>query len=196
MTVRQYLLKSGYPVIRFFQSLLGSHTAMAYNTGNAKPLVSFYGLHAISNDGTITKFDSWKGRKVLLVNTASDCGYTAQYSALEKLYRKYQDRLVIVAFPANDFKGQEQGSDQEIAAFCRINYGVTFPLMKKSTVLKGGAQNEVFRWLTDKRQNGWNDRAPTWNFSKYLVDENGILVACFSPYVSPLSASVQQAILS
>ena len=121
----------------------------------------------------------------MLVNTASNCGYTAQYKELEELYEKYKNQLVIIGFPANDFKEQEKGSDEEIAQFCRVNYGISFPLSKKSVVIKSPEQNPVFRWLTDKSRNGWNDKPPTWNFSKYLVNEEGTLTHYFDPAIPP-----------
>ena len=130
----------------------------------------------------------------MLVNTASNCGYTSQYDDLQKLYESFRDKLVIIAFPANDFKEQEKGSDEEIAEFCRVNYGVTFPLAAKSSVVKGKHQNEVFKWLSDETLNGWNDQEPTWNFCKYLVDEEGKLIKFFDTGVSPLSDDVKNAI--
>ena len=133
-----------------------------------------------------------KGKKLLLVNTASACGYTGQYAELEELYKKYKDQLVIIGFPANDFKQQEQKNDEEIAEFCKVNYGVTFLLAKKSSVIKGAEQHPVFAWLSDAGKNGWNDEEPTWNFCKYLVDEEGILKAFFPQTVSPLDKSVVQ----
>jgi len=102
--------------------------------------------------------------------------------------------LEIIAFPANDFKEQEKGPDEAIAAFCSINYGVSFPLVKKSIVIKGVAQHPVFRWLTDKGLNGWNDKPPSWNFAKYLVNEEGVLTHYFEPAVSPLSDAVRKAV--
>ena len=101
---------------------------------------------------------------------------------------------MIIAFPANDFKNQEAGTDEEIEKFCTFNYGVTFPLAKKSTVVRSAEQNEVFKWLSEKKLNGWNDKAPSWNFSKYLVDENGLLTHYFDPAISPLSDEVLRAI--
>jgi glutathione peroxidase len=100
----------------------------------------------------------------------------------------------VLGFPANDFKEQENGADEEIGRFCKINYGVTFTLFRKSSVIKGNDQNEVYRWLSDKNLNGWNDQEPTWNFAKYLVNEEGFLMHFFPPYVSPLSKSVLDAI--
>ena len=131
---------------------------------------------------------------MLLVNTASDCGYTGQYDELQKLYEEYQNKLIVIGFPANDFKEQEKGSDEEIAQFCKINYGVTFPLIKKSSVIKGNSQNEVYQWLSNKNLNGWNDQQPTWNFSKYLINEEGALTNYFAPFISPLSKDVIAAI--
>ena len=101
---------------------------------------------------------------------------------------------MVLGFPANDFKEQEKGTDDEIETFCKVNFGVTFPLMKKSIVIKGTGQNEVFQWLTDAGKNGWNNQAPTWNFSKYLVNEEGVLTHYFDTSVSPLSPEVINAI--
>ena len=135
-----------------------------------------------------------KGKKILLVNTASDCGYTAQYAGLQALHEKHFDKLVIVGFPANDFGAQEKGPDDGILEFCKVNFGVSFPLAKKSTVIKSLEQNEVYRWLTNEENNGWNNVAPTWNFCKYLVDEEGNLVNFFESGVDPMGTEINQAI--
>lgn len=190
MTFRQKLLKAVYPVFMLVQK----KSAHKLQNTQSVPGVPFYTLQSEANNGTTFSFEQLKGKKVLLVNTASDCGYTGQYEELQQLHQRYQNRLVILGFPANDFKEQEKGSDAEIAEFCKINYGVTFPLMKKSSVVKGAAQNPVFRWLTDAAQNGWNNQAPKWNFSKYLVNEEGILTNYFDPGVSPMSKEVTDAI--
>jgi glutathione peroxidase len=163
------------------------------NKGNLEAPQSFYSLSAHLNNNNELSFDSLRGKKVLLVNTASDCGYTNQYDDLQKLFEKNKDRLMIIAFPANDFKEQEKGSDQEIAQFCKINFGVTFPLAKKSSV-KGESKNEVFKWLSEKNKNGWNNKQPSWNFSKYLVNEQGLLTHYFDPAISPLSEEVIKAL--
>ena len=113
---------------------------------------------------------------------------------LQKLYETNKDKLVVIGFPANDFKEQEKGTDNEIAAFCKKNYGISFPLAAKSSVIKGEQQNEIFKWLSDKKLNGWNDQQPTWNFSKYLVNENGVLINYFDPAVSPASDEIKNAI--
>ena len=131
---------------------------------------------------------------ILLMNTASDCGYTNQYEDLQKLYEENKDSLVIIGFPANNFKEQEKGTDEEIAEFCKLNYGVSFPLAKKRSVIAGPDQHPIFQWLTDKNKNGWTSKKPSWNFSKYLVNENGILVNYFDPSISPTSSEVKDAI--
>ena len=194
MTLRQSLVKIFYPVIMFAGKISGSKNSILQNSSNTKPLTDFYSLKAIDNTGNEINFQQFKGKKILIVNTASDCGFTAQYEELQKLYTQYRNSLIIIGFPANDFKEQEQGNDETIAAFCKANFGVTFLLMKKSTVIKSAAQNEVFQWLTDKNKNGWNSQEPQWNFSKYLVNEHGILMNYFPSAVSPLSDEVIAAI--
>jgi glutathione peroxidase len=130
---------------------------------------------------------SLKGHKVLVVNTASECGFTPQYKQLEELYETYKDRgLVVIGFPSNDFGGQEPGSEQQIAAFCRKNYGVTFPMMAKVHT-KGPDQSPVYAWLTQKKRNGKLDSEVKWNFQKYLIDEEGRLVTVYPSAQEPLS---------
>ena len=183
-------MKIIYPVWMAF----GRSKDVQKNKANMQPPVSFYSLHASDNKGNDVSFEEFRGKKILLVNTASDCGFTPQYEDLEKLYQQYKNKLVILAFPANDFGEQEKGSNEEIESFCKINYGVTFPLMKKSVVVKSSDQNEIFKWLSDKSKNGWNDQEPTWNFCKYLVDEKGVLTNYYNSSVSPLSNEVIEAI--
>jgi len=186
MTIRQKILKAVYPV---FMRLQGKNGKILENEHKA-PAVPFHSLKAVTGSGAAYDFSQLKGKKVLIVNTASNCGYTGQYDELQQLYKRFENKLVILGFPANDFKEQEKGNDEEIAQFCKVNFGVTFPLMKKSSVVKSPTQNEVYQWLTDAAKNGWNSKAPSWNFSKYLVDENGILTHYFDPAVSPLSEQV------
>jgi len=194
MTARQKLLKAIYPVLTGYKKIFGKDLKMLSNGKNVQPVESFYNLSVKLNDGKELKFRELKGKKVLLVNTASDCGFTAQYDDLEKLYEEEKNKLTIIAFPANDFKEQEKGSDEEIARFCKLNFGVTFPLAIKASVIKQGNQQPVFQWLTDKAKNGWNNKQPSWNFSKYLVDEQGVLTNYFDPAISPLSDEVKKAI--
>jgi glutathione peroxidase len=194
MTPKQKILQLFYPVTRNIKKFVAGNTSVLINDAHKSPLKSFYSLSTVTNHGTLINFDQFKGKKVLLVNTASDCGYTGQYDELQKLYEQYQNKLFVLGFPANDFKEQEKGSDEEIAQFCKINYGITFPLIKKSSVIKGNSQNEVYQWLSNKNLNGWNDQQPTWNFAKYLVNENGVLTNYFAPFVSPLSKDVIAAV--
>ena len=194
MTVRQTVLRSIYPLLMFFSRSFGKRSRVLDNKRNIQPLQPFYNLSIQLNNGTILSFNSLKGRKLLLVNTASDCGYTHQYSDLQKLHEQYHDMLTVIGFPANDFKEQEKGSDEEIGNFCKINYGVTFPIALKGSVVRGNNQQNVFQWLTDKTKNGWNNHSPSWNFSKYLVSEEGVLMNYFGPAVSPLSKEVKMAI--
>ena len=194
MTVRQTVLKAVYPLWMSLNRLLGKRSKVLVNKKNIQPFQSFYSLSVQLNNGSFLSFDSLRGRKLLLVNTASDCGYTNQYSDLQKLYEKYDDKLTVIAFPANDFQQQEKGSDEEIGDFCKINFGVTFPVALKSSAVKGNGQQKVFQWLTDKTKNGWNNKPPSWNFSKYLINEEGILTNYFDPAISPLSEEVLKAI--
>lgn len=181
MTVRQKILRAVYPVFTGYNKLFSKNTKAFANDENIQPIESFYDLSIKLNDGEELKFDKLHGKKVLLVNTASDCGFTAQYADLEKLYEEHKDELMVIGFPANDFKHQEKGSDEKIAQFCKENYGVSFPLATKRSVIKGRDQQPVFQWLTDKSKNGWNNKQPSWNFSKYLVNEQGILINYFDP---------------
>jgi glutathione peroxidase len=192
MTLRQRLLKIIYPLWMVYARLTGKNISRG-NPRGVEGGRSFYELETVLNDGSTLSFSSLRGKKVLLVNTASDCGYTNQYEALQELYNRFEGALTIVAFPANDFKEQEKGDDAEIAAFCKLNYGISFPLARKS-IVKGNERNEVFRWLSDKQLNGWNDQQPTWNFSKYLVSEDGRLLRYFDPAISPLSEDMLQLI--
>ncbi len=164
----------------------GKNPGSTNQTINRTMKTSFYKLSATLNNGEQLDFLSLRGKKVLIVNTASKCGFTNQYADLEKLSERYKDKLVIIAFPANDFANQENGSDEEISEFCKVNYGVTFPIAKKAGVIKNEDQQLVFKWLTDKNMNGWNDQAPEWNFNKYLISENGDLLRYFESSVAPL----------
>lgn len=193
MTYRQKVLKAVYPAWMWLSRITGNNKTVLSNI-TAQPQVSFYSLKGRLNNGNEIDFSSLRGKKVLLVNTASDCGYTDQYAELQTLYEKYNNSLVVLGFPANDFKQQEKGTDEEIEKFCKLNFGVRFPLMKKSVVIRSDHQNEVFKWLTDSSKNGWNTKQPSWNFCKYLVNENGILTNYFGSSISPLSSDVKNAI--
>ncbi len=150
---------------------------------------SVYDFKVPGLDGNEINFADFKGKKILIVNTASKCGLTPQYEGLEKLYEKYKDKLVIVGFPANNFKEQEPGSNEEIAEFCKRNYGVTFPMAEKISV-KGDDTHELYVWLkAQANAKGFADPV-TWNFGKFLVNEKGELVATFSPKTQPMSEEI------
>jgi glutathione peroxidase len=144
-----------------------------------------------SIEGATIDFASFKGKKILIVNTASECGYTPQYEDLQKLYDQYKSKLVVVGFPANNFNGQEPGSDTEIRAFCKARYGVSFPLASKVSV-KGNDMAPIYKWLTSKSENGVLDATIGWNFNKFLLDENGKLLAFFPSKVKPMSDEILQ----
>ncbi len=150
-----------------------------------------YGFTLPLNDGTPKALKDYEGKVLLIVNTASKCGFTPQYEGLEKLYETYKDKgFVVLAFPSNDFLGQEPGSDVEIAQFCRLNYGVTFPVFKKSRV-KGKDMNPLYRFLT--KQSGF-DGDISWNFNKFLVDRKGRVVARFGSRTSPQDGDLVKAV--
>ena len=140
--------------------------------------------------GDTFDFAQLKGKKIMIVNTASKCGLTPQYEKLEALYDQYKGKnFVIVGFPANDFMSQEPGSNEEIESFCKMNYGVTFPMMAKISV-KGKEMHPVYQFLTEKVKNGLEDNKVEWNFQKYLIDENGHLAKVSSPRIQPDDASI------
>lgn len=142
-----------------------------------------------SIDGKTIKLSDFKGKKILFVNTASECGYTPQYKQLEELHKKHGNKVVVIGFPCNDFGGQEPGSEKEIAAFCEKNYGVTFLMAEKITV-KGDKTHPIYKWLTSKELNGVKDSQVRWNFHKFLVDENGQLIDSYGSSVKPLGDEI------
>lgn len=154
---------------------------------------SFYDLSINSLDGKPIKFADFKGKKILCVNTASECGYTKQYEGLQKLSELYKGKLVIIGFPCNQFGGQEPGGSEEIGAFCKKNFGVTFPLTEKIDV-KGDKQHPVYQWLCQKSNNNVGDYQVKWNFNKFLIDEQGNLQAYFPSSVKPESEELAAAI--
>lgn len=184
-TLKQKVLRKMYPMIRKMGKK-GKNGTVLFNEEKTAPSSSFYELKAHLSTNKELPFSNYKGKKVILVNTASNCGYTGQYSELQSLHERFGDTLQIIAFPANDFAEQEKSNDSEIAQFCQLNYGVTFPVAVKGVVIKNTQQQQIFKWLTDKNLNGWNEHAPDWNFGKYIIDEKGILTHYFGPSVSPL----------
>lgn len=141
-----------------------------------------------SIEGAEIDFADFKGKKILVVNVASECGYTPQYQQLQELYDNFKEKLVVVGMPCNDFGGQEPGSDSEIQSFCSVRYGVTFPLATKINILKN--THPIYQFLTRKSENGLEDSEVRWNFQKYLLDENGFFVKILPPSVSPLDDEI------
>ncbi len=191
---RKYIISMGllYSILCFFgckQIKSKPEDTMIDRPNFYEYVSSTPGAKVKSIDGTEIDFGQYKGKKVLIVNVASECGYTPQYEDLQKLYEQYGDKLVILGFPANNFGGQEPGSNEEIQAFCKKNYGVTFPLFEKISVL-GDDMHPLYKWLTNKELNGWNEQKPKWNFSKYLLDENGNLIKYYSSTVKPFDNEI------
>jgi len=150
---------------------------------------SIYDFKVPGLEGGAIDFSAYKGKKILIVNTASECGLTPQYEGLEKLYNQYKNNLVIIGFPANNFGGQEPGSNNDIKAFCKKNYGVTFPMAEKISV-KGDDTHELYKYLKAQAvAKGFADPV-TWNFGKFLVNEKGELIATFSPRTTPMSEEI------
>jgi glutathione peroxidase len=150
---------------------------------------SIYDFKVPSIDGGVIDFATFKGKKILIVNTASECGSTPQYEGLEQLYKKHKDKLVIVGFPANNFGSQEPGSNEQIKEFCKKNYGVSFPMASKISV-KGDDISPIYKWLCNKSENGVMDATITWNFNKFLLDEKGNLLYHFETKVEPMSEEI------
>jgi len=167
--------------------LTGVGIKVTSNTNKMQSKVNFYNLQAQAINGDVIKFESLTGKKILIVNLASQCGYTPQYREVEELYKLYKDKLIILGFPSNDFGNQEPGTDAEIEQFCKISFGVTFPVFQKDHV-KGKNKQPVYKWLCNADKNGWNDKEPAWNFYKYLIDEEGNLDKIFPSSVSPHAA--------
>lgn len=152
---------------------------------------SIYDFTVDGLEGKEIKFANFKGKKILIVNTASKCGLTPQYEGLEELYKTYGNKLVIVGFPANNFMGQEPGSNEEISAFCKRNYGVSFPMAQKISV-KGSDIHPLYKFLKEQAKAKKLEDPVSWNFGKFLLDEKGELIATFSPRTTPMSEEITQ----
>ncbi len=154
------------------------------------PATPFHDLMATDIHANPFAFSELKGHKVLVVNTASECGFTQQYQQLQELYEQYKDKgLIIVGFPSNDFGGQEPGDEKTIASFCEKNYQVTFPMMSKVST-KGSGQHAVYQWLTHKAQNGYADSQVKWNFQKYMINEDGSMHGMMASAEDPMSETM------
>lgn len=162
--------------------------------GVQEPTSSIYDFKMKSINGEEIDFKQFKGKKLLIVNTASECGFTPQYEGLQRLHSTYGDKVTIIGFPANNFGEQEPGSNENIANFCKENYGVTFQMFSKISV-KGDDMAPLYKWLTNKDLNGWNTEAPNWNFCKYLINEKGELVKFHASAIEPMSKELLNDIL-
>ena len=160
----------------------------ASNTESTVP-ANLYDISIESIDGEQMDLSQFKGKKILFVNVASKCGFTPQYEDLEKLSKTYEDELVVIGIPCNQFGNQEPGSPTQIQEFCEVNFGVTFPLTAKVDV-KGKQQHPLYTWLTEKQYNGVKSSSVKWNFQKYLVDEKGQLIDFFGSTTNPMSKKI------
>ena len=150
---------------------------------------SFYDLYINDINGEKINLERFKGKKVMIVNVASRCGYTSQYEDLQSLYEKNKDKLEIIAVPCNDYGSQESGSNSEIKNFCEANYGVSFTMGSKQKI-KSSPISDLYRWLSDPKQNGWNSSLPSWNFCKYIINEDGQLTHFLRSGVSPTGKEI------
>lgn len=186
-------MKNIFLLLFSFVAVLQSCTNLKSEISKAKTKElmgkTIYDFKVESLDGKEINFADFKGKKILIVNTASECGFTPQYADLEKLYEEYKDKLVIVGFPANNFGGQEPGTNAEIGTFCQKNYGVTFPMAAKVSV-KGDDTAPIFKYLTEKDLNGVKNSTILWNFTKFLIDENGKLIDSYVSTTKPTSESI------
>jgi len=188
-------MRISYSILVFITSVFGINKDIKTRPKNlsTENMPSIYDFKIPSLSGDTIDFSKYKGKKILIVNTASKCGYTPQYEDLQKLNEQYGGKVTILGFPCDDFGHQEPGSANEIASFCKMNYGVTFQLFEKVHV-KGAEKHPLYQWLTDKSKNGWNTQEPNWNFCKYLVNEKGELVKFYASSVKPMSKDITEAI--
>ena len=156
---------------------------------NVNSSTSLYDISINNIEGKEIDFNMYKGKKILFVNVASECGFTGQYKELQELYEKYKDKLVVIGLPCNQFGGQEPGTASQIQTFCEKNYGVEFLISEKIDV-KGNGQHPLYAWLTKKELNGKKSSSVKWNFQKYLVDENGQLIDYYFSITNPMSSKI------
>lgn len=188
--MKKAILISSFAVIALVSFRCATPSANHPSENQTMDTLNFYDLSIRSLDGKSTiNFSDFKGKKVLCVNVASECGYTYQYEGLEELHKKYGEKLVVIGFPCNQFGGQEPGAPEEIETFCKKNYGVSF-LMTEKIDVKGENQHAIYQWLTQKSQNRVGDYAIKWNFNKFMIDEQGKLIAWFESGVKPMDEEI------
>lgn len=179
--------------IETVKNVLSDKKAVNVKPQNVLVTGSFHDFKMTSLEGHEIDLSQYKNKKVVVLNVASKCGFTPQYADWEKFYEEHGDKVEVLGFPANNFGSQEPGSDEEIATFCEKNYGVTFPMFSKIDVI-GENQHPLYQWLSKKELNGWNDKAPTWNFCKYVIDENGQVTHFFASKIKPDDAEFKEAV--
>jgi glutathione peroxidase len=178
---------------RLIKHIFSDKKAILSQPKNTQAKGSFYDFKMKSIDGETIDFSIYQGKKVILINTASACGYTPQYTDWQKFHENYGKQIVVIGFPANNFANQESGSNKEIASFCQKNYGVSFQMMEKISVV-GADQHPLYQWLSKKDLNGWNDKAPSWNFCKYVINEKGEVTHFFASGIKPNDAEFKKAL--
>ena len=187
-------LSSFMSVKSVFNFLLSDKSEVAVRPANAvAPTKVLYDFTVNSIEGKTVPLKQYRGKKVVILNTASKCGFTPQFEKWEAFYKEYGDKVVVLGFPSNNFKSQDPGTNSEIAEFCKKNYGVSFPMFEKTEVL-GENQAPLYKWLSDKSLNGWNDKVPTWNFCKYVINEKGELTHFFASKVLPTDPEFKSAV--
>ena len=185
----------------FATTLITGVFSMAFSKSVVEPeistdsLSSFYDLKFSDINGDTINLNRFKGKKVMVVNVASQCGYTSQYKDLQGLYENHSDKLEIIAIPCNDYGAQESGSNSDIKDFCEINYGVSFTIASKQNI-KSSPKSGLYHWLSSPEQNGWNSSLPSWNFCKYIIDENGKLTHFLRSGVNPSGKKIKSIINS
>ncbi len=181
-------------IFSLIAGLFADKKEVASSPANSNPTASFYEFKMKALTGNeVVDFSKYKGKKIVILNVASKCGYTPQYADWQKFHEAHGDKVVVLGFPANNFGSQEPGTETEISTFCQKNYGVTFQMFSKVEV-KGDGQHPIYKWLSDKSLNGWNDKTPTWNFCKYVISEDGKLTNFFASGVKPTDAEFLKAV--
>ncbi|GAB3906826.1 hypothetical protein GCM10028803_39820 [Larkinella knui] len=187
-------LSSFVSVKTIFNFLISDKSEVAVRPASAAaPSKSLYDFTVNSIEGKTVPLKQYRGKKVVILNTASKCGFTPQFEKWEAFYKEHGDKVVVLGFPSNNFKSQDPGTNSEIAEFCKKNYGVSFPMFEKTEVL-GENQSPLYKWLSDKSLNGWNDKVPTWNFCKYVINEKGELTHFFASKVLPTDPEFKSAV--
>ena len=194
-------LKNRIAMYTFTTTLIAGIASMAFSKKVKKPqshtlsVKSIYDIHLKDINGDAIDLGAFKGKKIMIVNVASRCGYTSQYKDLQSLYKKSQDKLEILAIPCNDFGSQESGSNSEIKQFCEVNFGVTFTMGDKMNI-KSSPISPIYKWLSSPELNGWNSDLPTWNFCKYIIDEDGNLTHFLKSNVNPSGSEIRDILAS